>query len=422
VLALATACVSSDASNDAARTEDSTDAATGPGPADPGPTDGIGETTGSTSTGPDPDAEASTDTEGETDDGVDPTPPPVSEACDAPTGGVVESFAADDAQRFDAIALSWNGTTTGLAYAESTGELTWTIWLQRLDGAGSVAGDRIALGTATLTEDPVGPLPRPWLSSTSIGPSVVTCWTGADAGDAIACAAVLEDGTLAAGVTAPGKNPAVATGPAGVGLVYSEGNAFVSRRLDHEGLAAEEPHEVFTVSGTELDVRPVLAASSVGYVSGADLLLPRFDAAFDELEGQAILGWTSLPVSIAGSDDVIGAAWGSLDGVQVRVLGADDEDFAQPVRVDGLDGSTSAATTAITRGDGSFATVWSVDASLMYAPIDPSGELRAAASRTVDLSTRSDALGVTGVAQGFVAAAVTGSSGQELVVAFLDCS
>jgi hypothetical protein len=259
------------------------------------------------------------------------------------------------------------------------------------------------------------------LSLTSIGPNLVACWTGAEAGDAIECAAVLDDGTVTAGLVAPGRNPAVATGAAGVGLVYWEGNAFVSRRLSEEGVALEEPHEVFTTPGTELDVRPVLAASSVGYVSGADVLLPRFDVAFDEIEGAAILGWTSLPISLAGTDDVIGAAWGSLDGVQVRVLGPDDEDFAEPVRIDGLEGSTSAATTAITRGDGSFATLWSVDAPLMYAPIDMNGQPRAAPNAVAELSSRSDALGVTGVPQGFLAAAVTGGSQQELVVVYLAC-
>jgi hypothetical protein len=58
----------------------------------------------------------------------------------------------------------------------------------------------------------------------------------------------------------------------------------------------------------------------------------------------------------------------------------------------------------------------------MYAPLDSSGQLRAVATRAVDLSSRPETLGATGVPQGFLAAAVTRTTQDELVVVFLACT
>jgi hypothetical protein len=370
---------------------------------DPGGT----ETTGTTSV--DTDADGSTGEE--TDGDVDPRPPEVAGACDTPVATTTSTRDAAAERRFDGVTMAYSGATVALLYAESTGESTWTVWLQRLDPSGEALDERIDLGPTTLTTvDPIGfPPPRPWLSLTAIADTFVACWTGADGGSSIACTAVDDAGTVSEGLVTLGRNPGVATGPAGVGLVYTVDNEFVSRRLDPFAVALEQPHVVFSVSGTDLEVRPDVAGTSTGYVAGADILLPRFDEMFREREGDAASGWTSLPVSLAGSGDVVGAAWGSLDGVQARVLLPDAEEFGDPARIDGLEGNTSAATTVIARADDSFAILWSVD----FGTAGP--------TELLEVVPRSDALALTATADGFLGAAVLGSGQEELSVLAIAC-
>jgi hypothetical protein len=409
---------------------DGTDGSTGGEAAtgEVGTTGGDSDST-SASTGAVEETEGTSEGGTETDTDVDPpvVPPTVSEACDDPVASIVDTLAAADGQRFDGIALAYDGSATLLAYAESTSFLTWTVWRQLLDDRGMAIGSREQLGTVSFPEAGVQPQPRPWVTVASIGSDFVACWTSVGApqgigGDpSITCAAVGDDGTIVPGMEAPGQHPAVALGPAGIGLVYVQGDAFVSRRLGPDAVALDAPHTVFTVGGGPVEIRPALAGSAAEYVAAADLLLPRFDASFAEIEGASVVGWTSLPVSVAGSSDVIAAAWGSLEGVRVRVRPLADEEFSGDVRIDGLDDGTSAATTHVTRAEGSFAVVWSVDASLMYAAIDLEGQPIGDAVEATALSWRSDALAATGVASGFTAAAATSVAQDELAIVSLTC-
>ena len=354
-------------------------------------------------------------------DGVDPPlPPEVPNACDAPTVTLGPTLSAATDQWVDGLALAWTGSVGALVYAESTGKSTWDVKLQRLDGSGDTVSTPIALGDATLSEGRLGEVPRPVVSLTSSGATFVACHGGADGGGSIACSVVDEDGAVTPGIATAGRGPAVAAGPAGLGLVYLNGGDYLSQRLGADAAPVGEPHLVLS-STPELDITPRLAATAVDYVAYADVTFPRFDTMFEEREGEAASWLSSLPIVLAGTQDVTAAANGSLEGVLVRVVRPDDEDFSDAVRVDGLDGNTSAATVAITRGADSFAVLWSVDATVEYAAVDLDGASIAPASTVLAGLERSDTLAVTGVADGFLLAAAPGFRPAEINLAHLAC-
>ncbi len=346
-------------------------------------------------------------------------PPTVSAACAAPTAAQSATWNAANGETFDELSLAFTGTDVALLYAESTGTLTWNVKLQRLDPQGALRNAPILLGDAVLQQNGIGELPRPTLTLAARGSALVACWSGANGGDSVTCVRIASDDSVAAGYTAPGVHPGVALGPAGVGLVFIDQNEVRAQLLDADANATGSSQVTATAGISPFPATPVVAATADAYIADAEIFLLRFDASFIERDGESAFGWTSLPLSLAGSGQVFGAAWGALDGVRIRTLTPTDDAFGPDTRIDGGTGGTSAFTTALTRGDASFAVVWSEAATLRYAALDLSAQLVDAA-QALPIPASSRSLAVTGVTDGFIAAAVT-NSWQDIVVARLVC-
>lgn len=350
-----------------------------------------------------------------------PGPAAVATACAEPVVTVGARWSAPADGRLIVGSMAWTGTVGAVAYAASVNDYAWDVFVQLVDGAGDAIGDPIVLGREEF-EEPGGaePLPVPSVSMTAAGKRFVACWTGADGGGSFGCASIDEEGVASPGLLEPGGRPAVALGPAGVGLVYLAGDELLGLRLGADALPIGEPQVVLTSSDAFEGVILGLAASSVGYVGYADAVLPRFDASFDDLDAAA-LGWTTLPIALAGSDDVFGAVWGSLDGVKARVMGPGEDEFGEDVRIDGAEGSTSAFTATITRGDASFATAWAAPPGVLYAGVDLDGQPRGEPIVVLESIPTISAVAATGVTDGFLVGASIVDDPEEIVVVHLAC-
>ena len=102
-------------------------------------------------------------------------------------------------------------------------------------------------------------------------------------------------------------------------------------------------------------------------------------------------------------------------------LTADADEFGEPVRIDGLEGNTSAATTVIARADESFAALWSVDLQIRYVALDLAGQPTAEPLDVLEALPVANSLALAATDDGFLGAAVMGSAQQELIVLRLDC-
>lgn len=345
---------------------------------------------------------------------------PVSEACEAPTVHAGSSWTPAAGQRFASPQLAAQATGAALAYAESIGEDSWELKLQALTPSGQKSGAPMVLGTSSAAL-------APNVTIAAAASGFVVCWDSTVAATTeLACSAVAAGASEAtAGLTREGSHPALAFGPAGVGLLYGAGNALYSQLLD-EGAAAVGAEQEVAHSSGRTSADPVAAGMSSGYVAvAADWtgILWRFDPTFTELEGETQAGWAKRPTSLAGTGTLVGAAWPDpANGVTFKRVDANDG-VVGPTRVDDEAASSIYRFTAVARGGSeTFAVVWSAfEGHVGYRAIGADGSARGQPIEVLMTHWDDNPVSIVGVSDGFLVASAINPGYDELVVVHLAC-
>ena len=112
------------------------------------------------------------------------------------------------------------------------------------------------------------------------------------------------------------------------------------------------------------------------------------------------------------------AAWGNVDGVVFRAIEDADQELEEPTVVS----PEGSGQVAITRGEESFAIVWSTgNTEVMYGAASTSADVIGAAGPIVDLGGGDTPVSVSGVPTGFLAAGATSFERDGIWVAHLAC-
>ncbi len=340
-------------------------------------------------------------------------PPSVPTACAAPVVTPGATWSAPSGGRFSSLALGWDGQRAAVAYVASASPSGWSVELRMLHADGTLDGDAMHLGDAMST-------PPPAITLAMHAGAVVVCMDHAAA--SVACFGYPGTGLPSSGFSTPGSGPSLATGAAGVGLVYGTGSEFHSRLLDDTGKPLGDDHVVATAQGAGAP-SPILASNDDGYAALSvpwGSILWRFDRAFQEEEGHTLAGFRDRPTRIAGLGSTIGAVWPDTSEVDFRL--ADAGGLGAPVKIDATWAQPVYSSVDVTRAGASFAAVWSASEGHMgYRAIDAKGAPLGAAADVMQLGWDDNPVSIIGVADGFLVGSATGPGTDTMQIAHLAC-
>jgi hypothetical protein len=342
-------------------------------------------------------------------------PPPVPAACAAPTVAPGASITPATGQHLVSPRLAWDGTQAVVAYAESTASGQFTVKLQRLTGAGQIAGDPVELGPSASTFGL-------HVALATDGTVDLVCWEETSSqGIRCASAPAAGSGAATAGATiASASLPSLSYGEGGFVLAYAGTGGAELQALDASG----QVHGAVVAAGSGATTALAVVARSSGYAAivGGDggLAMRRFDKALAPAGDPITLAasFSATDVAAAASGDEVVAVWGEQLQVSEVTVAADGS--VRPLAAVAPENIYSQVGAA--RAAGSFVTTWSSEGGhIGYRAIDGAGAPMGTPQTALAVNWDDNQHDISGVADGFLVVSTVSSGGDSLALAHLAC-